>query len=216
MGATRENDHPPLLALFKELQTAQLDDHHENLVPPAAICHTAPMRDVSRIQAAVRDVPDFPKPGIVFKDITPVLGDGGLFREVIDLFAETLLGTSVTKIVGIDARGFIFASAVAYKLGVGFVPVRKKGKLPWTTHAAEYELEYGNAIVEIHTDAVAPGEKVALIDDVLATGGTAAAALKLLHSCGAEVVCAQFLMELGFLKGRVQLENTPVDSLLIF
>lgn len=189
---------------------------HGNLVPHPAICHTMRMRDVSRIQAAVRDVPDFPKPGIVFKDITPVLGDGALFREVIDLFAETLSGKGVTKIVGIDARGFIFASAVAYKLGIGFVPVRKKGKLPWTTRAAEYELEYGNAIVEIHTDAVAPGEKVALIDDVLATGGTAAAALKLLHLCGAEVVCAQFLMELGFLKGRGQLGNTPVDSLLIY
>ncbi len=178
--------------------------------------HTTPMRDVSRIQSAVRDVPDFPKPGIVFKDITPVLGDGKLFREVIDFFADTLAGKGVTKIVGIDARGFIFASAVAYKLGVGFVPVRKKGKLPWKTRAAEYDLEYGSAIVEIHLDAVAPGEKVALIDDVLATGGTAAAALKLLHSCGAEVVCAQFLMELGFLHGREKLGGVVVDSILIY
>ncbi len=178
--------------------------------------HTTAMRDVSRIQSAVRDVPDFPKPGIVFKDITPVLGDGALFREVIDLFAATLAGKGVTKIVGIDARGFIFASAVAFKLGVGFVPVRKKGKLPWTTRAAEYELEYGSAIVEIHVDAVARGERVALIDDVLATGGTAAAALKLLHSCGAEVVCAQFLMELGFLHGREKLGGVAVDSILIY
>ena len=174
------------------------------------------MRDVSRIQAAVRDVADFPKPGIVFKDITPVLVDGALFREVIDLFADSLAGCGVTKIVGIDARGFIFASAVAYKLGVGFVPVRKKGKLPWKTRAAEYELEYGSAIVELHVDAVARGEKVALIDDVLATGGTAAAALRLLRECGAEVVSAQFLMELGFLDGRKKLGVTKVDSILIY
>jgi len=174
------------------------------------------MRDVSRIKAAVRDVPDFPKPGIVFKDITPVLGDGALFREVIEIFADSLAGSGVTKIVGIDARGFIFASAVAFKLGVGFIPVRKKGKLPWTTRAEEYELEYGSAIVEIHTDAVAPGEKVALIDDVLATGVTAAAALRLLQCCGAEVVKAQFLMELGFLDGRKNLGAVAVDSILIY
>ena len=174
------------------------------------------MRDVSRIRAAVRDVVDFPQPGIVFKDITPVLADGALFREVIDLFADSLAGSGVTKIVGIDARGFIFASAVAFKLGVGFVPVRKKGKLPWKTRAAEYDLEYGSAIVELHVDAVAPGEKVALIDDVLATGGTAAAALRLLHECGAEVVSAQFLMELAFLDGRKKLGATEVDSILIY
>ena len=164
----------------------------------------------------MRDVADFPKPGIVFKDITPVLADGALFREVIDLFADSLAGTGVTKIVGIDARGFIFASAVAYKLGVGFVPVRKKGKLPWKTRAAEYDLEYGSAIVELHIDAVAPGEKVALIDDVLATGGTAAAALRLLRECGAEVVSAQFLMELGFLGGRKKLGETKVESILVY
>ena len=174
------------------------------------------MRDVSRIQAAVRDVPDFPKLGIVFKDITPVLADGALFREVIDMFADSLADSGVTKIVGIDARGFIFASAVAFKLGVGFVPVRKKGKLPWKTRAAEYDLEYGSASVELHVDAVAAGEKVALIDDVLATGGTAAAALRLLRECGADVVSAQFLMELGFLNGRGKLGETPVDSILIY
>ena len=174
------------------------------------------MRDVTRIKAAVRDVPDFPKAGIIFKDITPVLADGALFREVIDLFADSLSGKGVTKIVGIDARGFIFASAVAYKMGVGFVPVRKKGKLPWKTHAAEYDLEYGSATVELHIDAVSSGEKVALIDDVLATGGTAAAALRLLRQCGAEVVSAQFLMELGFLNGRKNLGDTAVDSILIY
>jgi adenine phosphoribosyltransferase len=174
------------------------------------------MRDVSRIKAAVRDVLDFPKPGIVFKDITPVLADGALFREVIDLFADTLAGKGVTKVVGIDARGFIFASAVAFKLGVGFVPVRKKGKLPWKTHAASYDLEYGSATVELHIDAVSPGEKVALIDDVLATGGTAAAALRLLRQCGADVVSAEFLMELGFLNGRAGLAGTTVDSLLVY
>jgi adenine phosphoribosyltransferase len=170
----------------------------------------------AQIRATVRDIPDFPKPGIVFKDITPVLSDGRLFRCVIDRFADELNGLGVTKIVGIDARGFIFAGAVANKLGLGFIPIRKKGKLPWTTRSASYKLEYGEAVVEMHVDAVEQGEKVALIDDVLATGGTAAAAVKLLELCGAEVVKAEFLMELGFLAGRANVGNTPVVSLVIY
>jgi adenine phosphoribosyltransferase len=168
----------------------------------------------SRLLATVRDVPDFPKPGIVFKDITPVLADGALFRESIQLFAQKLAGTGVRKIAGIDARGFIFAAAVAYDLGIGFVPIRKKGKLPWTTQSAAYQLEYGEAIVELHTDAIAPGEKVAIIDDVLATGGTAAAALQLVRGCGGEVVAVQFFVELGFLNGRQKLGAVRVDSVL--
>src|SRR6185369_14471414 len=163
--------------------------------------------------ATIRDVQDFPKAGIVFKDITPVLADGKLFQSVVDRFADELNGLGVTKVVGIDARGFIFAGAVAYKLGLGFIPIRKKGKLPWTTRSAAYTLEYGEAVVEMHVDAVEEGEKVALIDDVLATGGTAAAAVKLLGLCGAEVVRAQFLMELGFLDGRKNVTPTPVVSL---
>lgn len=174
------------------------------------------MVETSEILAAVRDVPDFPKEGIIFKDITPVLADGRLFTAVIDRFAAELSGKGVSKIVGIDARGFIFAGAVAYKLGLGFVPIRKKGKLPWVTQSAAYQLEYGESAVEMHVDAVHAGEKVALIDDVLATGGTAAAALKLLKQGGAEVMCAQFLMELGFLSGRKNLGATPVASILIY
>ncbi|MCX6979912.1 MAG: adenine phosphoribosyltransferase [Verrucomicrobia bacterium] len=170
----------------------------------------------AQLRSSIRDVPDFPKPGIVFKDITPVLADGRLFRSVTDRFAEELKGLGVTKIVGIDARGFIFAGAVASQLGLGFIPIRKKGKLPWMTRSASYQLEYGESVVEIHVDAVKKGEKVALIDDVLATGGTAAAAIKLLEECGAVVVRAEFLMELGFLAGREKLGGTPVVSLVIY
>jgi adenine phosphoribosyltransferase len=170
----------------------------------------------AQLRSSIRDVPDFPKPGIVFKDITPVLADGRLFRSVTDRFAEELKGLGVTKIVGIDARGFIFAGAVASQLGLGFIPIRKKGKLPWTTRSASYQLEYGESVVEIHVDAVKKGEKVALIDDVLATGGTAAAAIKLLEECGAVVVRAEFLMELGFLAGREKLGGTPLVSLVIY
>jgi adenine phosphoribosyltransferase len=174
------------------------------------------MSDVSRLRAAIRDVPDFPKAGIVFKDITPILGDGALFRESIALFVEKLDGLRVQKVAGIDARGFIFGAAVAYELGVGFVPIRKKGKLPWSTHSAAYDLEYGEAVVEMHTDAVDKGERVVLIDDVLATGGTAAAALHLLQACGGDVVAVQFFAELGFLGGRKKLGDVRVDALLVF
>ena len=174
------------------------------------------MLDPSELRAAVRDIPDFPKPGVVFKDITPILADGRLFHAVIDRFAAELSGLGVSKIVGIDARGFIFAGAVAYRLGLGFIPIRKKGKLPWTTQSAAYQLEYGESVVEMHVDAVHPGEKVALIDDVLATGGTAAAAIKLVEQCEAEVTIAQFLMELGFLQGRKNITRTPVASILVY
>jgi adenine phosphoribosyltransferase len=174
------------------------------------------MSDVSRLRAAIRDVPDFPKPGIVFKDITPVLADGALFRESISQFVQKLDGLGVQKVAGIDARGFIFGAALAYELGVGFVPIRKKGKLPWSTHSAAYELEYGEAVVEMHIDGVQKGERVVLIDDVLATGGTAAAALRLLEACGADVVAVQFFAELDFLEGRKKLGSARIDSLLKF
>ena len=186
------------------------------LAATRALCETIRMDLTAQLRATIRDVQDFPKHGIVFKDITPVLADGPLFGAVIDRFADELKGLGVTKVVGIDARGFIFAGAVASKLGIGFVPIRKKGKLPWTTRAAAYKLEYGESVVEVHVDAVKPGEKVALIDDVLATGGTAAAAIKLLHQCGADVVRAEFLMELGFLEGRTNVSETPVVSLVIY
>jgi adenine phosphoribosyltransferase len=171
---------------------------------------------IERLRDAIRDVPDFPKAGIVFKDITPILGDGALFRGSIDLLCETPGGEQVDKIVGIDARGFIFAAAVADRLGVGFVPVRKKGKLPWKCYEESYALEYGEAVVEIHEDAVKPGEKILLVDDLLATGGTAAAAVKLLEGLGAEIVSVSFLIELSFLNGREKLGAHRVESILSY
>ncbi len=168
------------------------------------------------LRAAIRDVVDFPKPGIVFKDITPILADATLFRQAISLLCETTGGTKIDKVAGIDARGFIFASAVADRLGVGFVPVRKQGKLPWKTRQTAYALEYGEAIVELHEDAVKPGESVLLVDDLLATGGTAAAAVKLLDELGANLIGISFLIELSFLAGRSKLKPHPVHSILIY
>jgi len=169
---------------------------------------------VERLRDAIRDVEGFPKEGIVFKDITPILGDAALFRGSIDLLCETAGGVKVDKVVGIDARGFIFAAAVADRLGAGFVPVRKKGKLPWRCTEAAYALEYGEAVVEIHQDAVIPGEKILLVDDLLATGGTAAAALSLLTGLGAEIVAVSFLIELSFLNGRHKLPEEKVKAIL--
>lgn len=167
-----------------------------------------------RIIKAVRDVPDFPKPGIIFKDITPLLSDGELFREVIDLFLAASKPLKPDKIVGIDARGFVFGSAVAYELGAGFIPIRKKGKLPYETKAESYTLEYGSATVEMHIDAISPGERIILVDDLLATGGTSAAAARLISAAGGNLVEAQFLIELGFLSGRVLLDPIPVRAFL--
>jgi len=169
---------------------------------------------VKRLQSAVRDVPDFPKKGIMFKDITPLLSDPELFRASIDLFLERCRGKEVDKIVGIDARGFLFGSAVAYELGLGFVPIRKRGKLPYRTDTAKYSLEYGQAEMEMHTDAVTKGERVVLVDDLLATGGTSAAAAALIRNAGADLIEAQFLIELEFLEGRKRLEPTPVMAFL--
>ena len=173
--------------------------------------------NISPLRAAVRDVPDFPSPGIVFKDITPVLADGALFRLTIDALTETVVGSGVSKIVGIDARGFIFAAAVADRLGCGFIPVRKKGKLPWKTEGVSYDLEYGSNAVEIHADAVLPGERVWLVDDVLATGGTAAAAAELIQRLGGELAGMTFLIELGFLEGRKLLPaGVQVNGVLVY
>jgi adenine phosphoribosyltransferase len=169
---------------------------------------------VDQLRAAVRDVPDFPKEGIIFKDITPILGDPVLLRASIDLFLERCRGKNINKIVGIDARGFLFGSAVAYELGVGFVPIRKRGKLPYQTESAKYFLEYGEAEMEMHTDAVTARDRVVLVDDLLATGGTSAAAALLIRKAGADLVEAQFLIELEFLQGRKRLDPTPVTSFL--
>ena len=168
------------------------------------------------IEQAIRNVPDFPKPGIQFKDITPVLADPRLFMGTIDLLTDNFKPGSVDAVVGIDARGFIFAAAVAMKLRTGFVPVRKKGKLPYKTHEQDYALEYGSATVAMHVDALKPGARVLLIDDLLATGGTAAAAAALIKKLGAQILEVTFLIELKFLNGREKLKGYPVRSIVTF
>jgi adenine phosphoribosyltransferase len=168
------------------------------------------------IESAIRNVPDFPKPGIQFKDITPVLADARLFAGCIDLLTHGVKPGEVDFVVGIDARGFIFAAAAALKLKAGFVPVRKKGKLPYHTHEESYELEYGSNTVAVHTDAVHQGSRVLLVDDLLATGGTAAAAAQLLHRLGARIVGMAFVIELAFLKGREKLPGAPVQALITY
>ncbi len=169
-----------------------------------------------RIKAAIRDVPDFPKPGIIFKDITPILADPELFKATIDVFVDRHKSSGIRKVAAIDARGFIFGGAVAEKLGVGFVPIRKKGKLPYETIEETYDLEYGSATVALHTDAFAADEKVLLLDDLLATGGTAAAAAKLIEKAGGKVAEIDFLIELAFLNGREKLDGYEVFSAIVF
>ena len=164
------------------------------------------------ITTLVRDVPDYPQAGVVFKDITPLLADGKAFAAVIEALAETY--GPVDKVAGIEARGFIFAAPVACRLGAGFVPIRKQGKLPGVTFAQEYDLEYGTATIEVLTDAFAPGERVLVIDDVLATGGTARATADLVQRAGAQVTGLAVLLELSFLNGRARLADLPVSALL--
>jgi adenine phosphoribosyltransferase len=168
----------------------------------------------AEIEKHVRNIPDFPKAGIQFKDITPVLADARIFSGAIDLLTEHHAPGTIDAVVGIDARGFIFAAAAALRLQTGFVPIRKKGKLPFTCHEASYELEYGSNTVAIHIDALKPGNKVLLVDDLLATGGTAGAAVDLLRKIGANIIEATFLIELGFLKGRARLDGVNVRSLV--
>lgn len=164
----------------------------------------------------IRDIPDFPKPGIIFKDITPLLGDPAAFAAMIDVFAEKYKDSGITKICGIESRGFIFGAALAVKMKVGFVPIRKAGKLPYKVVKREYSLEYGTDTIEIHQDAVARGEKVLLIDDLIATGGTAEAAVALLGDVGAEVAGIAFAIELAFLDGRKKFDQQKVFSLLTY
>ena len=170
----------------------------------------------SQLRATIRDIPDFPKPGILFRDIAPVLADARIFRAAIGEFADICRAAKAEKIAGIDARGFLFGATVAYELGLGFVPVRKKGKLPFHTITQSYDLEYGSSEVQIHTDAFEKGEKVALIDDLLATGGTAGAAIKLINQSGAHVVAAAFLIELAALGGRKVLGDVPVTAIVTY
>ncbi|MDF5751994.1 adenine phosphoribosyltransferase [Spongiactinospora sp. TRM90649] len=168
---------------------------------------------IELILRRIRDVPDYPRPGVVFKDITPLLADHEAFSAVVDELAGLCAG--VDKVVGIEARGFILAAPVAYRAGAGFVPVRKKGKLPAGTLEKSYDLEYGSAVVEVHRDAFDPGDRVLIVDDVLATGGTARATADLVKEAGAEVVGAAVLMELAFLSGRERLADLDLRSLVI-
>lgn len=181
-----------------------------------SIVHFPDMASNAALLSAIRDVPDFPIPGIIFRDITPILGDPQLFRDAITLLCDTAAGEKIDKVVGIDARGFIFAAAVADRLNAGMVPVRKKGKLPWKTHSLTYALEYGESEVEIHQDGVKPGEKVLLVDDLLATGGTASASIRLLDKLGADVVAVSFLIELAALGGRERLGDHRIESIITY
>lgn len=169
---------------------------------------------ISRLSESIRDVPNFPKKGITFKDITPILGDPELFKLSIDSLIKISGAEKADKIVGIDARGFIFGAAMAYKLGIGFIPLRKKGKLPWDSISEKYDLEYGSAEIEMHKDACAPGEFVLIVDDLLATGGTARAAANLIQTTEANLLGMTFLVELEFLKARDSYQNLPITSLL--
>jgi len=163
----------------------------------------------------IRDIPDFPKPGIVFKDITPLLADADAFRAAVDALVAPFRGRA-DMVLGIESRGFILGAAAAYALGTGFALVRKPGKLPWQTHRATYELEYGTDTLEIHHDAVGPGHRVLVVDDLLATGGTASAAVELVRRCGGDVVACAFLVELAFLSGRARLRGQEVHALITY
>ncbi|HYT79077.1 MAG TPA: adenine phosphoribosyltransferase [Actinomycetota bacterium] len=169
-----------------------------------------------RIKGLIRDIPDFPQPGIVFKDITPLLADDDAFSSVIDLIVVRYGRGNIDKVVGIEARGFILASPVAYHFGAGFVPVRKEGKLPWDTEREEYALEYGTAVLEIHKDAIGSGDRVLIVDDVLATGGTARATAKLVERLGGKVIGIACLIELTFLKGRDNVAGYDFFSLITY
>ena len=174
------------------------------------------MSELTDLQAAIRDVVDFPKPGIVFKDITPVLADPVLLRQMVDHFADRYRDKDIDRIAAVDARGFIIGSALAYALGVGMVPIRKKGKLPFNAIEHSYDLEYGSATLQLHIDAVEKGERVLLVDDLLATGGTLDASIRLLNELGAEIHEVVVLVELAFLKGRERLAPVPVYSPIIY
>lgn len=179
---------------------------------------SAPAELSALLLSRIKDVADYPKPGVMFKDITPLLADAAAFGALTDAFADLCARYRADKVVGLEARGFILAAPVAVRAGIGFVPVRKAGKLPGATLGQSYELEYGSAEVEIHADALAPGDRVLVIDDVLATGGTADASLQLIRRTGAEVAGLAVLMELGFLGGRERLasalKDAPLEALI--
>lgn len=169
---------------------------------------------MDKLTSLIRDIPDFPEPGVVFKDITPVLANGEALTELVDALAAPFLDMGVTKVAGIEARGFTLATPVADRLGAGFIPVRKPGKLPYDTIREDYELEYGTDALEIHTDAVEEGDKVLIVDDVIATGGTAAAAVRLLKGVDADITAFAVFIELVFLNGARQLDGIPLHALV--
>jgi adenine phosphoribosyltransferase len=172
--------------------------------------------DASWLKEYVRDIPDFPRPGVVFKDITPLLADIRAFRYCVDSLSEHFADHRIDKVLGIEARGFIIAAPVAYRFGAGFIPVRKAGKLPWHVEKQDYVLEYGTDLLEIHTDAIEPGQRALIVDDVMATGGTAVAAARLVERLGAEVAGMGFIVELAFLGGRGKLERYDAVSLITY
>ncbi|OGX08409.1 MAG: adenine phosphoribosyltransferase [Omnitrophica WOR_2 bacterium GWA2_37_7] len=172
--------------------------------------------DKNDLKKIIRDIPDFPKKGIIFKDITTLLKDKDALRVAIDALAEKYKGQEIDAVIGIEARGFIFGTALAYKLGTGFIPVRKKGKLPYKTKKVTYDLEYGTDTLEIHEDALSKDSKVLIVDDLLATGGTVSAVAKLVKGQGASIVGVAFLVELGFLNGREKLGKLPVHSIITY
>jgi len=174
------------------------------------------MADGEWLKGRIRDVPDFPSAGIVFRDVTPLLGDSESLRFTVDALADAFAGRRIDKVVGVEARGFILAAPVAYRLGVGFVPVRKPGKLPWRTESEEYALEYGVDRLEMHTDSVAAGEQILVVDDVIATGGTAQATVRLVERLGGVVAGLAFALELTYLAGREKLEGYDVVSLVTY
>lgn len=171
---------------------------------------------LDHLASYVRDIPDFPSPGVSFKDITPLLADHAAFASTIDRLCAAFEGRPIDRVLGVEARGFIVAAPVAYRFGAGFTPVRKAGKLPWDVEREEYALEYGTDLLEIHVDAVAPGERVVVVDDVLATGGTAAATARLVERLGAEVVGFGFIIELASLGGREKLPGRDIVSLITY
>jgi adenine phosphoribosyltransferase len=172
--------------------------------------------DLEVLRSLIRDVPDFPEPGIVFKDITPVLADPAALRGLIEATVAPFADAGITKVAGIEARGFILASPAATRLEAGFVPLRKPGKLPWTVVREEYSLEYGTDALEVHKDAVTADDRVLVVDDVIATGGTARAAVRLLEKLGADVVGVSVFVELAFLAGKDQLDGVPLHALVVY
>lgn len=175
-----------------------------------------PAKSLTSLYAAIRDVPDFPEPGILFRDITPLLLDGPLFRQAVELMLNPVRGLQVSKIVAVESRGFLLAAPMALELQAGLVPARKVGKLPWKTRRMEYQLEYGTDSIEIHEDAIAQGDRVLVVDDLLATGGTAQAAAQVARDSGGEVVGVDLLIELAGLKGRDKLDGIPIWTVLTY